>query len=74
MEDEREEEESIENEVYNLSEDEAKDMLIGYMIENKEAKRLLREAADFIDVIRFEEGEAIDENDLESEINKFLSE
>lgn len=37
-----------------------------------EANKLLLEASSMIDVIRFEEGEEVDQNDLEGRINEFL--
>lgn len=38
----------------------------------KKAIELLKKATAFIDVIRFEEGEEVDQEDLERQINEFL--
>lgn len=48
-------------------------MLIKYIEENKKAKELLQQASDFIDIIKFEEGYEIDEDNLEKKINSFLN-
>lgn len=61
------------NEVWKLSEEETKKMLIKYIEENKKAKELLQQASDFIDIIKFEEGYEIDEDNLEKKINSFLN-
>jgi hypothetical protein len=42
--------------------------------QQKRAIELLQQASAMIDVIRFEEGEEVDKNDLEGDINNFLKE